>query len=109
MVVYFRKTNKTYRENHHLFQKCASAKNLFWDKKRTALITGKRSEGGGGKTTSTEQFLSWKSPLGIPKTKLLDHKKRCMKKYLKIKSEVKYDNSIIIVRMPGEMLVGRLA
>ena len=45
--------------------------------------------GGRGKTTSIEEFVGWKSPLEIPKNKVVDHKKCFTKKLLRIKFEVK--------------------
>ena len=43
----------------------------------------------------TEQCECWKSPLGIANNKLLDHKLCCMKIYLKIKYEGKYNYTVI--------------
>ena len=71
-LVYLDTTNKTYLENANLFWKYASAKNLFWDKNEELQSLASTL---GGKTTSIEQFVCWKSPLRIPNNKLLDHKK----------------------------------
>ena len=78
MLVYLDTTNKRILRTKNCSKNTPARRSSF--DVRTAVTTDNWFWEGRGKTTSTEQFLCRKSPLGIS-NKLLDHKKRCVKKY----------------------------